>query len=62
MRLLSYLQNGEERYGSATGDGVIDLTSRMGGEYPNLKALIAADALSIAQQAVAGQVPEERSR
>jgi len=60
VRLLSYLQHGEERYGSASSDGVIDLTSRMGGEFPNLKTLIAADALSVAQQAVAGRVPDYR--
>ncbi|MDF0519318.1 fumarylacetoacetate hydrolase family protein [Bradyrhizobium yuanmingense] len=60
MRLLSYLQDGEERFGSVTSDGVIDLTSRMGAEFPNLKALIAAEALPAAQQAVAGQVADHR--
>lgn len=35
MRLLSYLQTDQERYGSAASGGVIDLTSRIGGKFPN---------------------------
>ena len=57
------MRSSKHRYqecGEKCGDGVVDLTSRIGGEFPNLKTLIAADALSIAQQAVAGQVPDCR--
>lgn len=58
MRLLSYLENGHERYGAAIEGGVVDLTSRIGGDYPDLKALIARDGLSAARAAIKGQSPD----
>ncbi|KWV60593.1 2-hydroxyhepta-2,4-diene-1,7-dioate isomerase [Bradyrhizobium macuxiense] len=58
MRLLSYLVNGEARYGAAIAGGVVDLTQRIGREFADLKALIAADALAAARTAVAGQKPD----
>jgi 2-keto-4-pentenoate hydratase/2-oxohepta-3-ene-1,7-dioic acid hydratase in catechol pathway len=58
MRVLSYLVNGEPRYGAATATGVVDLTTRIGREFPDLKALIARDALSVARQAVEDQQPD----
>jgi 2-keto-4-pentenoate hydratase/2-oxohepta-3-ene-1,7-dioic acid hydratase in catechol pathway len=56
MRLLSYLDNGQPRYGVAAGDGVIDLTKRL--EYPDLQTLIACDGLDVARKAAAGQKPD----
>jgi 2-keto-4-pentenoate hydratase/2-oxohepta-3-ene-1,7-dioic acid hydratase in catechol pathway len=56
MRLLSYLDNGQPRYGVAAGDGVIDLTKRL--EYPDLQTLIARDGLNAARQAAIGQKPD----
>lgn len=58
MRLLSYEVKGEPRYGVLVGDGVVDLSSRIGGDYPDLKALIARDGLSAARKAVAGAGPD----
>jgi 2-keto-4-pentenoate hydratase/2-oxohepta-3-ene-1,7-dioic acid hydratase in catechol pathway len=58
MRLLSYLVNGEARYGAAIAGGVVDLTRRIGRDFADLKALIAADALAVARTAVAGQAPD----
>ena len=55
MRLLSYLMNGEPRYGAAVMGGVVDLTARLGAKYPDLRSLIAADGLAAAHAAVAGQ-------
>jgi len=56
MRLLSYLDNGQPRYGIAAGDGVIDLTERL--DYPDLQTLIARDGLDAAREAAAGQKPD----
>ena len=58
MRLLSYLLDGEARYGAAVDGGVVDLTRRIGRDYSDVKALIAANALADAQEAVAGQKPD----
>jgi 2-keto-4-pentenoate hydratase/2-oxohepta-3-ene-1,7-dioic acid hydratase in catechol pathway len=58
MRLLSYLVNDRPHYGVATDDGIVDLTVRIGAEFPDLKALIAQDGLASARQAAAGQRPD----
>jgi 2-keto-4-pentenoate hydratase/2-oxohepta-3-ene-1,7-dioic acid hydratase in catechol pathway len=58
MRLLSYLLDGKPRYGATVEGGVVDLTKRIGHDYPDLKSLIAANALAAAQQALAGQKPD----
>lgn len=56
MRFLSYLDNGQPRYGVATGDGVVDLTQRL--DYPDLQTLIARDGLETARKAATGQKPD----
>src|SRR5215218_77674 len=58
MRLLSYLVDGEPRYGAAIEGGVVDLTRRIGRDFSDVRALIAANALADAQEAVAGQKPD----
>ncbi|MBE0529462.1 MAG: fumarylacetoacetate hydrolase family protein [Rhodospirillales bacterium] len=58
MRLLSYLENGRERYGAVVEGGVVDLAARIGNEYPDLKTLIARDGLSAARNALTGQSPD----
>ncbi|MGY4284046.1 hypothetical protein ACVWXO_003266 [Bradyrhizobium sp. LM2.7] len=58
MRLLSYLFEGEPRYGAAVAGGVVDLTRRIGRDFSDVKALIAANALADAQEAVSGQKPD----
>ncbi|WP_024509327.1 fumarylacetoacetate hydrolase family protein [Bradyrhizobium sp. ARR65] len=58
MRLLSYLVNGEPRYGAAVEGGVVELSRRIGRDFPDLKALIARDGLAAARQAVAGEKPD----
>lgn len=58
MRLLSYEIKGEPRYGVLVGEGVVDLSIRIGGEFPDLKALIARDGLSAARKALAGAQPD----
>ena len=41
MRLLSYLADGEPAIGAAVDGGVVDLTQRIGPEFPDLEGLIA---------------------
>jgi len=56
MRLASYRAGGAERYGAVIGDGIFDLSERLG-KYRTLRDLIAADALAEAQAASRGAVP-----
>ncbi|WP_316979405.1 fumarylacetoacetate hydrolase family protein [Shumkonia mesophila] len=58
MRLLSYLEDGRERYGAVVEGDVVDLAARIGNEYPDLKTLIARDGLSAARNALKGQSPD----
>jgi 2-keto-4-pentenoate hydratase/2-oxohepta-3-ene-1,7-dioic acid hydratase in catechol pathway len=60
MRLLSYLVNGEPRYGAAVDGGVVDLTRRIGSQFADLRALIAGSGLEAARQAAAGQKSDYR--
>lgn len=57
MKLLSYLPpgspDGRARYGAMTDRGIVDLTARIGADFPSLRALIAADALETARRALA---------
>ena len=55
MRLVSYLENRQPKYGAVADGGVIDLTARIGNEYRDLQTLIAQDGLDAARKAIAGQ-------
>ena len=58
MRLLSYTTNGSARYGAATEAGVVDLTSRIGDRFPDLRALIAGNGLALAREEVGRARPD----
>ncbi|MBV8700130.1 fumarylacetoacetate hydrolase family protein [Bradyrhizobium sp.] len=58
MRLLSYATNGSARYGAATEAGVVDLTSRIGDRFPDLRALIAGNGLALAREEVGRARPD----
>jgi 2-keto-4-pentenoate hydratase/2-oxohepta-3-ene-1,7-dioic acid hydratase in catechol pathway len=58
MKLASYLLDGRPSYGAVEGNGVIDLGRRIGAKYPDLRALITANALEEAKRAAAGQKPD----
>ncbi|CCJ76739.1 Fumarylacetoacetate hydrolase family protein [Cronobacter muytjensii 530] len=45
MKLASYLHQGRRSYGIVTDKGVVDLGSRLGARYADLKTLLARDAL-----------------
>ena len=55
MKLVSFERSGQAGFGAVVGDGVVDLGKALGGRYADLKALLAADALPQAQQALAGK-------
>ena len=42
MKFVSFAKNGVESYGVIKGQGIIDLGAQIGGQYPDLKSLIAA--------------------
>lgn len=58
MRFLSYLVEGEVRYGAVIGEGVVDLSNLLGSKFPDLRSLIAGDGLEAARKAAAGQKPD----
>ena len=45
MRLASFTVDGDPKYGIVTDEGIIDLTRYVGERYPDLKAIIADDAV-----------------
>ncbi len=45
MKLMTYTTGGTRTYGIAVDGGVIDVGARLGGKYPNLAAVLEADAL-----------------
>src|SRR3954464_14445486 len=57
MKLSSYKTAQGESYGIVTAKGIVDLKRYLGNQYPDLKSLIAGNALSQAVQ-YAGAVPD----
>jgi 2-keto-4-pentenoate hydratase/2-oxohepta-3-ene-1,7-dioic acid hydratase in catechol pathway len=55
MRLVSYLEDQQSKYGVVVGAGVVDLTARIGNRYRDLQTLIAHNGLDVAREAAAGQ-------
>jgi 5-carboxymethyl-2-hydroxymuconate isomerase len=45
VKLISYRHGGAEKYGVVVGDGIVDATQRLGGDYPTLADAIAGLAL-----------------
>lgn len=42
MKFVSFLKDSTPRYGVVKGDGIVDLSARLGQNYPDLKSLIAS--------------------
>lgn len=53
MRLVCYDRAGKVHYGAVKGDRVVDLGSRLGGQYPTIRDFITGDARPIAEAIVA---------
>jgi 2-keto-4-pentenoate hydratase/2-oxohepta-3-ene-1,7-dioic acid hydratase in catechol pathway len=60
VKLISFLNDDKATYGAVTTDGVVDLGLGLGGKYPDLKELIAADALEEARRAISTSTPSWR--
>jgi 2-keto-4-pentenoate hydratase/2-oxohepta-3-ene-1,7-dioic acid hydratase in catechol pathway len=60
MRLASYRTSKGAGYGVVTGDGIVDLTRRIGKKYPDLRALLAGGALARAKQIAKSAKPDLR--
>ncbi|MDP2219582.1 MAG: fumarylacetoacetate hydrolase family protein [Hydrogenophaga sp.] len=60
MKLISYVHNGREGFGAVTASGVVDLNLALNNAFPDLKALLAGNALSLAQEAVNARAADYR--
>jgi 2-keto-4-pentenoate hydratase/2-oxohepta-3-ene-1,7-dioic acid hydratase in catechol pathway len=58
MKLLSFEHSGRARFGVVQGDAIIDLVQALGGRYPSLRALLAAQALGEIGPAIAGRTAD----
>jgi 2-keto-4-pentenoate hydratase/2-oxohepta-3-ene-1,7-dioic acid hydratase in catechol pathway len=58
MKLASYMQADAACYGSVVGDGIIDLSRRIGARYRDIRTLLAQGGLGAAREASAGQAPD----
>jgi 2-keto-4-pentenoate hydratase/2-oxohepta-3-ene-1,7-dioic acid hydratase in catechol pathway len=57
MKLISFAIGGGARYGGVLGSRVVDLTTRLGPDYPSLEAVFQAGALARAQEALGADGP-----
>jgi 2-keto-4-pentenoate hydratase/2-oxohepta-3-ene-1,7-dioic acid hydratase in catechol pathway len=60
MKLASFLAGGKPAFGVVEGDGIVDMTRRLGGRFANLREALAADALDDIRRATAGAKPDYR--
>jgi 2-keto-4-pentenoate hydratase/2-oxohepta-3-ene-1,7-dioic acid hydratase in catechol pathway len=58
VKLCSYQVGGKNQYGVMIDEGIIDLSCRIGRDYPTLVSLISGQAITIAQEAAAGVSPD----
>ena len=57
-RLATFSINGTPKYGAVTDDGIVDLSTQFGKEYPTLREAIAAGALTKLAEHAAGRSPD----
>ena len=58
LKLATYMHQNAAGYGIVEGDGIIDLTRRIGARYPDIRTLLAHEGLGEATKAAAGQKPD----
>lgn len=58
MKLLSFEVEGSQRFGVWVEGGVVDLTQRLGGKFPDLLSVLQADALPEIAAAIEGAKPD----
>ena len=57
-RLATYAINGSIKYGAVQGGGIVDLSARFGKDFPTLRQVIAAGALTKLTDDAARRAPE----
>jgi 2-keto-4-pentenoate hydratase/2-oxohepta-3-ene-1,7-dioic acid hydratase in catechol pathway len=57
-RLTTYSIDGSTRYGAVTDAGIVDLSAHYAKDYPTLREVIAAGALTKLAEAAAGRAPD----
>jgi 2-keto-4-pentenoate hydratase/2-oxohepta-3-ene-1,7-dioic acid hydratase in catechol pathway len=58
LKLATYLHQNAACYGIVEGDGIIDLSRRIGARFPDVRTLLAHAGLGDAKKAAAGQKPD----
>jgi 2-keto-4-pentenoate hydratase/2-oxohepta-3-ene-1,7-dioic acid hydratase in catechol pathway len=58
MKLVSFQRDGIEGWGAVIGDGVVDMSARLGRRFPNLRSALAAEALDIVARELMGASPD----
>jgi 2-keto-4-pentenoate hydratase/2-oxohepta-3-ene-1,7-dioic acid hydratase in catechol pathway len=58
MKLLSFESAGVERFGAVVGDGIVDLTGKLGPKVGDLRAALAADAIGRIRELTAKSKPD----
>jgi 2-keto-4-pentenoate hydratase/2-oxohepta-3-ene-1,7-dioic acid hydratase in catechol pathway len=58
MRLVSFSRRGKEGFGAVVGEGVVDLHTRLGGRYADLKAALTAGGLGELRPLAERQEPD----
>jgi 2-keto-4-pentenoate hydratase/2-oxohepta-3-ene-1,7-dioic acid hydratase in catechol pathway len=58
LKLASYTYQKSAGYGIVEGDGIIDLSRRIGARFPDIRTLLAREGLGEAKKAAAGQKPD----
>ena len=60
MKLATYSHQGRTGYGAVFGDGLVDLSRRLGDRFPDVRSLFAGHAIAEARKAAEGQKPDVR--
>ncbi len=60
MKLASYVAQGKAAFGAVIGEGIIDLSARLGGRYAGLRHALAGNALAEMKKAAEGAKPDHR--
>lgn len=55
VKLASYMHQNAASWGVVDGEGIIDLSRRIGARYPDIRTLLAHDGVAEARKAAAGQ-------
>ncbi len=58
MKLATYMHRNTAAYGIVDGEGIIDLSRRIGARFPDIRTLLAHEGMQHAREAGAGQKPD----